>query len=126
MIDLYRNIKKRRLEIGMTQAELAEAVGYADKTMISKIERGVVDLTQSKIMAIAEALKTTTRELMGWDEEPDEVPSYYLNDEAREMAEFMFRNPQYKVLFDASRKVKPEDLETVQKIIEKFGGKDET
>lgn len=126
MIDLYRNIKKRRLEIGMTQAELADAVGYADKTMISKIERGVVDLTQSKIVAIAEALKTTTRDLMGWEEEPEEEPSYYIDDDARDLAEFMFRNPQYKVLFDASRKVKPEDLDTVRKIIEKFGGTDET
>ena len=32
--------------------------------------------------------------------------SYYFNDDAREMAEFMFKNPEYKVLFDASRKVK--------------------
>lgn len=61
------------------------------------------------------------------EDKGDATPeAYYLNDEARDLAEFMFRNPQYKVLFDASRKVKPEDLETVQKIIEKFGGKDET
>lgn len=46
---LYDNIKKRREELRMTQGELAAKTGYADKTMISKIENGNVDLPQSKI-----------------------------------------------------------------------------
>lgn len=69
MLDLYLNIKKRREELGLTQSKLAEMSGYADKTMISKIEKGTIDLAQSKIVAIANALKTTPRELMGWDHE---------------------------------------------------------
>lgn len=66
MIELYANIKKLRNELGMSQTQLAEAAGYADKTMISKIESGVVDLTQSKIQAIADALRTSPGVLMGW------------------------------------------------------------
>lgn len=55
------------------------------------------------------------------EDKGDDVPeSYYINDEAREIAEFMYKNPDYKVLFDASRKVKPENLEIVKQIIEKF------
>lgn len=73
MIELYVNIKKRREDLGMSQTKLAELSGYADKTMISKIEKGNVDLSQSKIMAIAKALKTTPRALMGWD---DDLPDY--------------------------------------------------
>lgn len=45
---------------------------------------------------------------------------YYLNDDAREMAQFMFENPEYKVLFDASRKISKEDIETVKAIMDKF------
>ena len=71
MIELYKNIKKRRLMLKMTQAQLAELSGYADKTMISKIESGVVDLTQSKIQALADALKTTPKDLMGWNDSPN-------------------------------------------------------
>lgn len=67
MIALYTNIKNRRKALGMTQAQLAEAAGYADKTMISKIEKGLIDLTQSKILAIADALRTTPKDLMGWN-----------------------------------------------------------
>lgn len=73
MLELYRNIKMRREALGLTQAQLAELSGYADKTMISKIEKGAVDLSQSKIVAIAAALKTTPRALMGWDKS---IPSY--------------------------------------------------
>lgn len=65
---LYENIKKRREELGMTKVRLAELVGY-DRSMITKIEQGKVDLTQSKIAALATALKTTTIALMGENEE---------------------------------------------------------
>lgn len=37
----------------MTQQELAEVLGYKDKSMIAKIEKGCVDLPVSKIMSIA-------------------------------------------------------------------------
>ena len=49
---------------------------------------------------------------------------YYLNDDAREMAQFMFENPEYKVLFDASRKISKEDIETVKNIMDKFRSPD--
>ena len=46
MLQLYANIKKRRLELEMTQSDLAQKMGYADKSMIAKIEKGTVDLPQ--------------------------------------------------------------------------------
>lgn len=67
MLQLYKNIKTRRNELRMTQIDLAEKLGYADKSMISKIEKGLVDLPQSKILAFAEVLKVTPGELMGLD-----------------------------------------------------------
>ena len=68
MLELYKNIKKRRLELDMTQSDLAKKLGYSDKSMIAKIEKGAVDLSQSKITAFAKALKTTEVALMGWDD----------------------------------------------------------
>lgn len=51
----------------------------------------------------------------------DEVPEeYYINDEARELARFIFEHPEYKVLFDASRKVRAEDIEFVKQMIERM------
>ena len=66
MYDLYLNIKLRRKELGLSQTELALKVGYADKSMICKIENGEVDLPYTKIIAFAEALDTSCANLMGW------------------------------------------------------------
>ena len=58
------------------------------------------------------------------EEQSDDVASahYYLNDDARELAQFMFENPEYKVLFDASRKVKKADIEFVKQMIDRIRG----
>lgn len=68
MLELYRNIKKQRQQLNLTQTELAQKLGYADKSMIAKIEKGQVDLPHSKIIAFADALETTPGLLMGWNE----------------------------------------------------------
>ncbi len=75
-----------------------------------------------KVDAICDVLHLRRSDLINDKSEEDD--SYYLNEEARDLAEFMHKNPDYKVLFDASRKVKPENLELVKQIIEKFGGTD--
>ncbi len=71
MLELYKNIKRRRQQLKMTQTDLALKMGYADKSMIAKIEKGNVDLPQSKILAFANILETTPSELMGWDYEAE-------------------------------------------------------
>ncbi|MCI6766887.1 MAG: helix-turn-helix domain-containing protein [Lachnospiraceae bacterium] len=50
--------------------------------------------------------------------------NYYINREARELAEFLHKNPEYKVLFDASRKVKKEDIEFVKQLIDRMSSRD--
>ena len=74
MIPLYRNIRKRRLELGLTQAELAARTHYAGPSAISKIERGLFDLTQSRIVCFASALDTDPAVLMGWITSDKETP----------------------------------------------------
>lgn len=56
MDQVYIRIKQRRLEIGMTQKELAEKCGYKDHTTINKIEHGLVDLTLGRLRQIADIL----------------------------------------------------------------------
>lgn len=69
MLKLYQNIKKMREEKGLSQDALAKLTGYTDRSSIAKIEKGLVDLQQSKIELFANALGTTSRELVGWDDE---------------------------------------------------------
>lgn len=65
---LNERIKQRREDLGMSQAELAELLGYSNRSTIAKIEKGTNDITQSKIEAFAKALRTTPAYLMGWDD----------------------------------------------------------
>ena len=108
-MELYKNIKERRLELGLTQTELAQKMGYADKSMIAKVEKGLVDLPQSKIIAFAKALDIKPGDLMGWGGEAD-TPAYYLNEETAAIAQEIFDNPELRALFDVSRNATPDDL----------------
>lgn len=72
MLKLYKNIKACRKAAKMTQEELARRTGYTDRSSIARIEKGEIDLPQSKIKQFAEALGTTPSCLMGWDEKPAE------------------------------------------------------
>lgn len=65
---LYENIKRLRKERKLSQEELAKMTGYTDRSSIAKIERGEVDLNQSKIQAFANAFNVTPLYLMGYPE----------------------------------------------------------
>lgn len=63
-------IKARRKALGMTQTELTELMGYANKSTVCKIEKGVWEPSAKLIMQFAAALRCTPQELMGWNETP--------------------------------------------------------
>lgn len=67
MTEIGKNIAYRRTELGMTQEELAKRMGYKSKTSINKIEKGINDIPQTKIVKFAEVLRTTPAYLMGWE-----------------------------------------------------------
>lgn len=64
-------IKKRREQLGLTQDELAQTIGYKSRSSINKIEKGENELPQSKIVVFAKALKTTPAYLMGWADDAE-------------------------------------------------------
>ena len=66
LLEFGLRIKNLRVDKGMTQDELAQKAGYTSRSSINKIELGLVDIPQSKIISIAEALNTTPAYLMGW------------------------------------------------------------
>lgn len=62
---VYQRIKSLRESLGMTQQELAEKVGFKTASAVNKIELGLRDINQSKIIAFSTALGVTPGELMG-------------------------------------------------------------
>ena len=69
MSTVGENILLMRKRLGWTQEELAKKMGYKSKSTINKIELGINDIPQSKIMKFADVLGTTPAHLMGWDDE---------------------------------------------------------
>ena len=69
MTNIGNKIKERREDLGLSQDDLAEMMGYKSRSTIAKIEKGVNDVTQTNIVKFAKVLKTTPAYLMGWEQE---------------------------------------------------------
>lgn len=67
------NIKKRRYELRMSQQDLADAMGYATRSTIAKIESGENDVSQKKLQKFAAALDTTVEALISGYAAPSPV-----------------------------------------------------
>lgn len=81
-------IRQRRLELGMTQDELAQKAGYKSRSSINKLELARV-LPSRKILKIAEALECDPGVLMGWEKESEEEKALDISsDELRMILEF--------------------------------------
>lgn len=123
MPDIGKRIREKRESLGMTQEELAQKLGYRNKSSIAKIETGTNDIVQSKVIEFADVLNTTVAYLMGWEDgisKNTQENTYYSDDDVKEAAQFLFNNPEYRVLFDATRKVKPEDIQFVKEMLDRF------
>ena len=82
MADIGARIRSKREQIGLTQEELAKALGYKNKSTIAKIENGTNDIVQSKVVEFANVLHTTVAYLMGWE---DDKLDFILSDEEKEL-----------------------------------------
>lgn len=100
MVTMGERIKARRIELGMSQAELADKVGYKEKATISKIERDGRSLRQTKIILFAKALDTT--------------PLYLLTGEGEENAEF----DRYKEFLDRIKGMTAAEQEETMKFMD--------
>ena len=101
-------IKLRRLELNLSQEELAKKVGYKSRSSINKIELAR-DLPLRKVELMAKALDTTPDYLMGWS---DEVPTITKGD--REEA----RLTEYaKRLYENYQKASPEIQQAVDLLL---------
>lgn len=108
----YMNIK------GCKQSDIARDLGINMST-ISSWCNGVMIPRMEKIKMLADYFNINMSDLLENDTELNNK-SYYINDDAKDIAQFLYENPDYKVLFDASRKVKKEDIQFVKDMIDRL------
>ena len=124
MQDIMKRMKNRREELNMSYQTLSEKVGIS-KSTLQRYETGFIKKVPiNQVQIIAKALNVTPGYLMGWEND-NENQTYYLNPEAAKMAQEIYDNPQYKVLFDATKKLKPESIKEVMKFIDYQKAKEE-
>lgn len=65
-------IKQRRIELGLTQEEVAKKCGYKSRSSVNKIELSR-DLPLNKVELMANALECSPGYLMGWTDDNVEM-----------------------------------------------------
>lgn len=67
-MSLHDDIKQRRIELGLTMADVAQSVGVSEAT-ISRWESGdIANMKRDKIVSLAKALHVSPSFITGWDE----------------------------------------------------------
>ena len=125
-MELYQRIRKRREELGLSQEELAQKMGYKSRSSINQIEMGENDIPQSKIVQFARALNTTPAYLMGWEDNPDqkekspaEAEDLVNGDpELTEYLEELRTRDEMRMLFSITKGATKEDVMRTVAIIE--------
>lgn len=82
-------IRKYRKSIGMTQSELAEKVGYTNRSTLTHIEKGLIDIPTEKLHLIAQALGVSVSDLLEDNKkkaynEPYHVDTSFLSSEEQQ------------------------------------------
>ena len=103
---------------GYNQADLARHMNVSTATT-AKWCTGQNMPRIDKIQSICNWLGIEKSDLL---EDKSEDSGYYLNADARDLAQFLFENPDYKILFDASRKVKKEDIQFIKDMMDRMTG----
>lgn len=117
-INIFTNNLRRLMEeYGKSQKDVADAIGVSKQTF-NKWILGKSLPRMDKVDALAKYFKVNRSDLL--ESNATQKEDYYLNPETRELAEFLFNNPKYKVLFSAARDVPPEDLEFVRDLLDRF------
>lgn len=120
----YRRIFARNLSRYMElcnkkQADIINDLGI-NKSAVSTWINGTRMPRMDKVQALADYFGINKSDLLEDKGTQEEDNSYYIDEDAKELAQFLFKNPEYRVLFDAAKDVSADDLEMVKTIIDKF------
>lgn len=114
-------LKNRRIDLGLTLKEIADAVGVSEAT-VSRWESGeIANMKRDKIAALAKVLSISPAAIMGWEETPQE---YYIDPETTAIAQKIYEDKELRALFDAAADASPEDLQTVQTMLKALKAKE--
>ena len=115
-------LKELRIRMNLTQLDLANKLGIS-RSSIGMYENGVREPDFETLEAIADFFSVDMDFLLG--REGASHHGYYLDEEAAKIAQEIYENPDLRILFDTTRKVKPEDLKLIKDMVKRMSDEDD-
>lgn len=124
----YKSIFTRNLNYFMelnqkTQIDIINDLGF-NKSAVSTWCNGTRLPRMDKVEILSRYFNIENSDLLE-DKSAKKDQGYYLNDETRQIAQDIFDNKDLRILFDASRKAKPDDLKFIIEMAKRFRGEDD-
>jgi len=110
MNDIARIVKMYKVQLSMTNADIAEKTGLPENTIARICSGRTATPKLSTLRLLAKAFDCTIDDLSGSEEG---VEPYYLDKKTGAIAQELKENSDLKFLFDASKDLPPEDLQTL-------------
>ena len=123
---LSKNIRYLRKKFNLSQEALAEKFGYKSFTTIQKWEMGTSEPPAGIVRRLADLFNVDIDDLMKIDlEKADLNPesrNHYLDKETLAKAQEIFDSKEMRLLFDAAKDSKPEDLQMAADLLQRLKG----
>ena len=110
------NLRNIALMNDKTQADIAKDLKIS-KATVSSWMNGTRIPRMDKVDLLCHYFNCKRADIM-----EDHSDGYYLDEEAKGLAQFLFDNPEYKTAFDTLRKVKKEDIQFVKDFMDRVTG----
>ncbi len=115
---LYENIKLIAEKKGITIRKIEADLGFA-RSSIAKYNAN--NPSVEKIKAIADYLDVKIDDIINPSNvRADGQSGWYLDPETTKVAQELFDNPETRMLFDAARDAKPEDIRFAAEMLKRF------
>lgn len=117
-----QRIKILRENHNLGQTALAELIEVSKQTLYKYENDIVTNIPSDVIERLASALGVSPGYLMGWESSPTDSTGqkYYFDEETARIAQAVFEDPNLRMLFDASRDSRPEDLQMAADMLKRF------
>lgn len=120
MAEFKDRLKELRKSRDLSQAELAEKIGVS-VGLIGMYENGQRNPSKEKMEVIADFFNVSLDYITG----KDQGSVYYFDPETAQMAETLKNDKNMRLLFDAARDSKPEDIDFIKQMIDRMTGEED-
>lgn len=117
---MYENYEKILKERGLTNYKVSKDTGIAQSVLSTWKTKGTTPKAD-KLQILAEYLGVSIDYLLGVQQNV-QSEEYYQNDEASRAAQEAFDDPDLRILFDAAKDSRPEDIRMAAEMLRRLKG----